>query len=198
MADLQPNHAHSAPQPIEYRPIEGFPGYRVGSDGTVWSCWKRGNPNQLDGSVRPVYAISSQWSRLKLSKNRTGYPRAALYRDGIQRKVMVHLLVLEAFVGPRPSGMEGCHGNDIKGDNRLENLRWDTPFANWSDRRLNGRATKKLGCESHFAKLTESQVRSIRSLRIGGAMLKDIALEFNVTATTVSMICNRRTYANVL
>jgi hypothetical protein len=46
---------------------------------------------------------------------------------------MVHTLVLEAFVGPRPPGKEACHGNGQPGDNRLSNLRWGTRSENIAD-----------------------------------------------------------------
>lgn len=48
---------------------------------------------------------------------------------------MIHKLVLEAFVGERPSGMQACHGNGDKTDNRLVNLRWDTVKANHRDKK---------------------------------------------------------------
>ena len=51
----------------------------------------------------------------------------------------VHRLVLEAFVGPCPPGMEACHNNDIPSDNRLENLRWDTKSRNAFDAVGNGK-----------------------------------------------------------
>lgn len=50
----------------------------------------------------------------------------------------VHLLVLEAFISPRPPGMQGCHNNGDKLDNRLENLRWGTPGSNTRDKRDHG------------------------------------------------------------
>lgn len=53
--------------------------------------------------------------------------------------VHVHVLVLEAFVGPRPDGMFGCHNDDDKRNNQLENLRWDTPSSNNFDRVKHGR-----------------------------------------------------------
>lgn len=46
---------------------------------------------------------------------------------------LVHHLVLEAFVGPCPAGLEGCHNNGVSDDNRLINLRWDTRSANQLD-----------------------------------------------------------------
>ena len=50
----------------------------------------------------------------------------------------VHVMVLEAFVGPRPEGMLALHWNDIPDDNRLENLRWGTPSENKQDEVRNG------------------------------------------------------------
>lgn len=50
----------------------------------------------------------------------------------------IHRLVLETFRGPCPDGMEGCHDNGDLTDNRLANLRWDTPSANAYDRVKHG------------------------------------------------------------
>jgi hypothetical protein len=55
-----------------------------------------------------------------------------------RRHIFIHTLVLEAFVGSCPDGMQCCHYNDIGTDNRLENLRWDTPSANNIDAVRNG------------------------------------------------------------
>src|SRR5262245_15574121 len=46
-------------------------------------------------------------------------------RERIEQR-SVHHLVLEAFVGPRPSGMEARHLNDDPSDNRLVNLAYGT------------------------------------------------------------------------
>lgn len=50
------------------------------------------------------------------------------------RVEMVHRLVLEAFVGPCPDGMECCHYDGNPKNNNLDNLRWDTPKSNQGDR----------------------------------------------------------------
>jgi hypothetical protein len=46
--------------------------------------------------------------------------------------------VAEAFMGPTPVGLEVCHNNDDKADNRLTNLRFDTHLANMRDAVRNG------------------------------------------------------------
>ena len=77
----------------------------------------------------------------------------------------VHRLVLEAFVGPCPDGMVACHYNDIGTDNRLENLRWDTPSENTKDLVRNGRHVyaKRTHC-SHGHEFTSENTR-VRSDR---------------------------------
>lgn len=50
------------------------------------------------------------------------YDRVELYEGGISRKFMVHILVAEAFLGPKPKGMEIDHLNTNLHDNRLCNL----------------------------------------------------------------------------
>jgi hypothetical protein len=49
---------------------------------------------------------------------------------GPRRRTRVHILVLEAFRGPRPEGHAACHNDGDVGNNHLSNLRWDTYSAN--------------------------------------------------------------------
>lgn len=79
-------------------------------------------------------------------KQKKGHREVRLSLGGKTRAFTVHKLVLEAFVGPRPEGMEGCHGNGVPDDNRLENLRWDTKSSNNFDRVQHG--------VHHYAKRT--------------------------------------------
>ena len=99
---------------VTVRPISGFPGYQISSDGIVFG--QRGKP------IKPFFTPQ-------------GYCMAALRRNGKSYFRRLHHLVLEAFVGPRPPGMCGCHyPNPDKQDNRLQNLRWDTHEENCKDR----------------------------------------------------------------
>lgn len=50
----------------------------------------------------------------------------------------VHTLVLEAFVGPRPTGAQGLHWDDDPTNNAVSNLRWGTPGENLLDCVRNG------------------------------------------------------------
>lgn len=91
------------------REVPGFPAYYVSSGGVVFSG--------RTGEIQEVFQRD----------NRAGYKFVWLFSNGKQRRKYVHALVLEAFVGPRPEGMEGCHFPDPdKSNNHVSNLVWDT------------------------------------------------------------------------
>lgn len=58
------------------------------------------------------------------------YPRVDLYDGGSRRKFMVHTLVAEAFIGPKPDGYEIDHRNTNICDNRLCNICYVTQEEN--------------------------------------------------------------------
>jgi len=114
---------------IQYRGIKDFPGYRIGDDGSVWTC--RLTFTSLQGQNAPSFA----WIKMSLPVREDGYVYVTLYRASRKFTRYVHRLVLESFVGPCPEGMEACHYPDkTRSNNRLRNLRWDTRPENHKDR----------------------------------------------------------------
>lgn len=78
-----------------------------------------------------------------------GYPTVNL----AGRTHQIHVLMLQAFVGPRPRGMYGCHEDDVRTNNVLSNLRWDTPSSNSRDKVTHGNdhnASKEVCPRSHI------------------------------------------------
>lgn len=55
-----------------------------------------------------------------------GYPRIGLHKNNLRKRFGIHYLVLLVFQGQCPKGKQASHLNDIKADNRLENLAWMT------------------------------------------------------------------------
>ena len=148
---------------LEYRDVSGFPGYRVATDGSVWGR-RRGQWRTLAHRPDPHYL------------------RVTLCRGPALPKVRrpVHALVLEAFVGPCPDGLECCHENDDPTDNRLENLRWGTQKANAADAMRNGRKDSVRGTRHHSARLDEAAVRAIRASCASGENRAAVARRFGV------------------
>jgi len=108
-----------------------------------------------------VYSLH-QTGRLVVGMRVNGKYRVLKVRDKQRRaNLPVHCMVLEAFIGPRPSlGHEGCHNNGKPGDNRLFNLRWDTAKANAADRVIHGTSMRG---KSMTRILTPDLVRQIRT-----------------------------------
>lgn len=156
---------------VIYKLVEGFPAYRVGTDGSVWTRWKKnGKKPSLLGTL---------WKRLKTNTAR-GYLQVALQSVGVRVERKVHQLVLETFVGPRPEGMEVCHNDGNKKNNSLSNLRWGTKSENTKDRRNHG--NDMVGEKNGRAKLTKDTARAIRDeLRTTGASLIGTARKYGIS-----------------
>ena len=168
---------------VEFRPVLDFPGYRVGDDGSVWSCRTQGFGV---GRIGP-------WKQLK-RVSADGYPQVALRRDGKTYYRLVHRLVLEAFVGPCPPGMEACHWDDVRSNGALSNLRWDTRRENKADELRNGH--RAVGERSH-SRLTDELVRSIREGYASGIKQRTLAEEHGLDQSSVSRIVNRKRWVHL-
>jgi len=142
-----------------WKPIDGFDNYMVSDQGRVCRV-------------------------LAPRLNVHGYPRASLCKDKAVYDRLVHRLVLEAFVGPCPDGMQACHhpSND-RTNAKLDNLRWDTASANNMDKVASG--TDNRGIKNHMAKLNETDIERIFDLRKQGCKLKQIGDWFDISLSHI-------------
>lgn len=123
---------------VEYKEVAV--GYRVGSDSTFWSRRRRGPRGPFDKRMRDV-PLMEEW--VDITPKITSKKYAVVSIDGKLKQF--HVLLLETFVGPKPTRTsEARHLNDIKSDNRLENLAWGTRKQNAEDACRNGRLPTKL------------------------------------------------------
>ena len=120
--------------------------------------------------------------------------------NGEAETLSVHRLVLEAFVGQCPTGMEGCHNDGNTANNRLSNLRWGTHSANLLDRRLHGTAktNPKKGAEAHAAKLNETDVGRVKDMYRNGCTQRAIASWMGVSRGAVIGIVYGHTWKHLL
>lgn len=148
-------HIPEAGEGVECRTCPGWLGYAVGNDGIVWS-------SKVKGLSRPFGRENcGQWRMLRCWKIKNSRYQVQLYNgDGTRKHKCVHNLVLEAFVGPRPLGMWGCHINDIPTDNRVDNLYWGTPKQNHADSKRNG--TNCAGARNGNSIVDETTVAQIK------------------------------------
>lgn len=100
---------------IEWRPVPGVDGYEVSVDGRV-----RSTPRTTLGLDGKAYHYRGRMLRGKRNTNgRVQYEmRGRIYQ--------AHRLVMLAFVGEPPGGLEVCHNDGNPSNNHLSNLRYDT------------------------------------------------------------------------
>lgn len=91
-------------------------------------------PNYYATKSGDIFSRIGEEKVLKGSITKYGYKRVCLRFHGKKADHPVHRLILEAFIGRCPKGMQACHNNGDKLDNRLSNLRWDTPKENHLDK----------------------------------------------------------------
>ena len=114
--------------------------------------------------------------KMKIARSDKGYCYVILQANGKRTKQYVHRIMLETFVGRMPSGKEVLHLNDIKADNRLDNLKYGTHLENV---RM-GRVTK----------FKVKDVDRIRQLHREGETQAKIAKMFDVHYSTICRIVN--------
>lgn len=81
---------------------------------------------------------------LKQGRTRKGYYIVLLCLNSVKKNSLIHRLVWESFNGPIPEGMQINHLNEIKSDNRLENLSLCTAKENINYGTCIARIAKKL------------------------------------------------------
>lgn len=111
-----------------------------------------------------------------------------------QRLHYVHRLVLEAFRGPCPAGMESCHNDGNPTNNRLNNLRWDTDKSNQADRLKHG--TSNRGSQNPSSILNEVDVGVIKT-RLKTESLRAIADDYGVSHLTIKAIRNNQNWRHI-
>lgn len=165
----------------------GFPGYGVDTNGNIWSRWTPGRGHGM--------RIGSRTKRLA-PQSSLGYQRVNLYVAGVMKHVFVHRLVLLAFVGPCPDGLQCRHLDGDRTNNALSNLCWGTISENMSDRRKHKTTAK--GSRNGNAKLTENIVVDIRREYHSGCLTqRQLAQKHGVCKNLIGLIVRREIWEHV-
>lgn len=134
---------------------------------------------------------------LKPSENpETGYFSVKLIEvDGMARHNYVHRTVLRAFCGDVAVGMQGAHRDGDKANNRLDNLRWDTPTGNAADKIEHG--TLLIGSGHPNSKINEEMAATIKRMLLSGDRQADISRTLDVHISCVANIAQDKAWKHV-
>lgn len=160
----------------EFKAIPGFDGYYARRDGSLWSAWQKGPiPGMKAGSISRT---GKKLRKLRGKRHASGHMEAKLRS---RKFVKWHHMVLLAFVGPRPAGMECRHLNGIPDDNRIENLAWGTRKENIADTIRHGRFSTR-------RKRDEATLLAVRIMFEAGEPIIRIAKKFKMHPKTVKRV----------
>ena len=166
----------------EWKDVHGYEGlYQVSNQGRVKRL-----PRNYSLNNNPAIYVPERILKPK-HYHKCGHLAVTLCKNGKQINKTVHGLVLEAFVGQRPKGMDIRHLDSDPSNNKLDNLAYGTRAENCIDQSKLGR------CGSQ--KLTIEDVKQIRSCLANGEPMKDIAIRYGVTKQSVYAIKHRKSYA---
>ena len=116
--------------------------YEVSNLGRVRTKKQRYGKPRKDTGKR---ADLSEYRYLSGRNDGVGYIQYELYDAKSNRKnIRGHVLVMQAFVGAPGKGQVVCHYDDVKNNNQLTNLRYDTQKANLADMVRNKLSNSKI------------------------------------------------------
>lgn len=129
-----------------------------------------------------------------------GYETVSLYipNKGRQMVIGVHRCIGLAWI-PNPDNQPFvCHKNDVRDDNRIENLYWGGPKENSADAIRNGKSLKG---EKHPKAIFTSRdivwIRENYKPRSRALGAKVIARKFNVTLNRIMKIVSGETWGHI-
>lgn len=185
------------------KPIKGFEGYEIDTNGVVYSCRRTEHVRNTNGSfVTTVAGVGDKWITLKQSRDTIGYLMVYLQKDNRKHTSRVHKLVAETFIPNLNNAPCVCHrdGNNI--NNNVDNLYWGTHKENVADSIRHGTFAlfDRKGELTGNSKLNEKQVRVIKHILTIPNHIdqKLIAKIFRISPQTISYIKSGKLWNHVI
>ena len=172
----------------EWREIPDYPGYEISSLGNARSFRSGNGKGELKSEARVL--------KQQVFAGRKYY-RLTLFRNGKPKTLKTHRVMLEAFKGPCPPGMQGLHRDDNQSNNTIDNLMWGTHAENVADKIANGKQVRGSGVG--IAKLSEAQAGEIKQRLIDAkrGIVGILANEYGVCRSSISAIKHDHTWRHV-
>ena len=169
-------------QPEIWKDIPGYEGrYQASTEGRIRSLDHV--THQIPSNGKKEYYQLKKGKILKSCEGTNGYPYVGLRKEQKSDNATwlpVHHLVALTFIGQRPEKAHICHTNGDKKDNRVENLRYDTPIENGRD---------VYRCGGRSGKLSIDQAKEIKVLLAEGILSKsEIGRRYGVSKTAIYYI----------
>lgn len=172
-----------------WKDVRGYEGiYQVSNLGRIRSWWcVNGHRRILSRSH--IVPGHNDWK---------GYVKVWL-SDGVSRcNVCIHRLVAQAFIPNPLLKPQINHLDGVKAHNAASNLEWATNQENVLHAYSTGLARGRKGGANGRAKLTDDDIREIRSLLAQGVSQHRLAAQFGVSRPSIGSIRSGETWSHVL
>ena len=173
-----------------FKPVVGYEGlYEVSDLGNVRVLDRickgtRGSDVLRKGKLMDINALGFG----------NGYKHIGLTKEGKKKRFFIHSLVIAAFIGSRPEGMDVSHKNGCRDDNRAVNLCYESHIENMARMHVHG--TVACGTKRYNAKLTDEIVVQMRNLR-DAVSITALAKQFGIAYQTAYAAINGRSWKHV-
>lgn len=155
----------------------------------LWSTWPV-DPRYEVSTLGMVRRADTKIVR-KPAPIRSGYMTCMTVKNKKNRLAYVHRMVVETFIGPIPKGMVVAHRDGVKSNNRITNLRIDSPKGNLRDTRFHG--THRFGENNPASSLTMDEANKIKA---ASGPNSQIAKQFGVSRSAVQRIKSGKSYGD--
>ncbi len=157
-----------------WKDLVGYEGlYKISSFGEIFSCKK---------------------NRIIIKSKTQGYYHFGARKNGKNRTLRVHVMVMKTFIGERPNGKCINHIDGIKTNNCLSNLEYCTLSENTKHAHSLGLANINKYGLNIACKLNLKEISEIKKMIKMGISQKEIAKKFNVHKSNVSKINRGHTW----
>jgi hypothetical protein len=148
---------------------------------------------RLMSKVDTSAGLFACWPWKGANDGKSGYGHLAYNRKWVK----AHRLAYMLLVGPIPDGMDVLHTCDNPPCCNPQHLIPGTHADNMQDRERKGRHNAPHGERHHKAKVTEQDVRAIRSEHAQGIALNVIARRYGITPEQIGSIVHRKSWRHV-
>lgn len=162
-----------------------FQGYSASADGRVFSHF-------VKSGIGGQYRLDYSSARALKGTDYRGYLKVTVKVGGKQRPIPVHVMVADAFIGPRPDGLEVRHLDGIKRNTRHSNLKYGSAKENGEDRAKLGESAR--GERNGATDFTAADVLEIRKRHAAGESCAAIGRSLQRGRSTIHAIVTRQSW----
>lgn len=166
-------------------PVVGYPNYMITEDGEVFN-------------INPVPRWRNKKDAIHQKRSNCGYFTVELSRDNIRKRLTIHRLVYQSYVGPIPNGKEVRHLDGDSANNNVSNLDIGTHKENTEDAIKHGKIYRTSGEKNRHSKMTNAQIKEVRKRWAKGDITKtELAKDYPIGRAQLGRVLRGQAWQDI-